>query len=208
MNEIILSRTNELGKGVLGTTTNKIITLSTAEINSAKHRAVLIAKVVNEKLFEKGGFENPSQWAEKYLDMNKSTLSRIVKTANRFSNDPEKWNSYTLSQLFEMNTATDEKLERCNITPEMSCAKIREAIKNDGEMIDVAPETETAENPKTETAETVESFDTETPNDENEVVEFAKPAYADVIIYLKKNKKCVVEYNEETETFFVCKISD
>lgn len=203
MNEIILSKTNELGKGVLGTTTNKIITLSTAEINSAKQRAVLIAKVVNEKMFEKGGFENPSQWAEKYLDMNKSTLSRIVKTANRFSTNAEYWERYTLSQLFEMASATDEKLERCAITPEMSCAKIREAIKNDGEMIDVNPETETTETETTE-AEAVESFDTETENVETQAIEFYNEG--DVIRYIIDNKKCVVEYNEETETFFVCKV--
>lgn len=203
MNEIILSKTNELGKGVLGTTTNKIITLSTAEINSAKQSAVLIAKVVNEKMFEKGGFENPSQWAEKYLDMNKSTLSRIVKTANRFSTNAEYWERYTLSQLFEMASATDEKLERCAITPEMSCAKIREVIKNDGEMIDVTPETEATETEATE-AETVESFDTETA--ENEVVEFTNEG--DVIRYIIDNKKCVVEYNIETESFFVCNVID
>ena len=52
MNEIIIAKTNELGTGILATTTNKIIDLSNKDAQNEKERAKLIANVVNEKLFE------------------------------------------------------------------------------------------------------------------------------------------------------------
>lgn len=153
MNEIIIAKTNELGTGKLATTTNEIIELSNKDTENEKTRACLIANVVNEKLYEKGGFTAASEWAEKYLLMNKSTLSRIVKAANRFSKDVNVWKHFTLSQMFEMSACTDEKLNRLEIKPSMTCKEIREKIKADDEVINT-PNDETAvdETPNDKTA--------------------------------------------------------
>lgn len=169
MNEIIIATTNELGTGKLATTTNKIIDLSNKDTENEKTRAVLIANVVNEKLYEKGGFTAASEWAEKYLMMNKSTLSRIVKAANRFSNDVNVWKFFTLSQMFEMSACTDEKLNRLEIKPSMSCKQIRDIIKADAEIIS-APNDETPndETPNDETPND-ETLNDETPNERHEI---------------------------------------
>ena len=176
MNEIIIAKTNELGTGKLATTTNKIIDLSNKDTENEKTRACLIANVVNEKLYEKGGFTAASEWAEKYLMMNKSTLSRIVKAANRFSNDVNVWKFFTLSQMFEMSACTDEKLNRLEIKPSMTCKQIRDIIKADDEVI-------TAPND-------------ETPNDEKRELYKSTIDITELAATIRHLGKCYVEYCE------------
>lgn len=201
---IIKDNSAELGTGLLATTTHDIIILSATEINSAKERAVKIAKVVNEKLFEAGGFENASQWAEKYIGVNKSTLSRIVKAVNAF-NGSHYWNDFTLSQLFEMSSSSPEKLERCCITPDMTCAKIREVLKRDDNMIDVEPNTD--ENPATDETPETDNTEVSTPKPVEPEVKETKDITV-VCATVRHYKKCVVEYCEETDSYFIAQIED
>lgn len=216
---IIKDNSAELGTGLLATTTHDILLLSATEIHSAKQRAVKIWEVVSDKLYENGGFENPSQWAEKYIGVNKSTLSRIIKAVNAFYHQPHidengnpidtpfnYWEEFTLSQLFEMSSASIEKIIRCNITPEMTCAKIREALKRDGEMIDVKPSTDETTNPD-ETPDNNSEVSIPKPEETPEEVKETKDITV-VCATVRHYKKCVVEYCEETDSYFIAPIEE
>ncbi len=166
MNEIIIAKTTSLGTGKLATTTNKIIDLSNKDAQNEKERAKLITNVVNEKMYEKGGFTAASEWAEKFLFMSKSTLSRIVKATNRFSNDENVWKCFTMSQMFEMSGCTDEKLNRLEIKPSMTCKEIRDKIKADDKIISDPNEETPIEETLIDTPND-ETHNDETPDEEN-----------------------------------------
>lgn len=177
-NEIIIRKPETLGKSKLGAITKKIIDLGNKEIENEKTRAQLITQVVDEEMF-KPTFETASEWAEKFLSINKSTLSRLLSVTRRFANVEtvylandygdtfRPWDDLTLSQLFEIYKATDEEIEAAGINPEMTCKEIREAIKAKDEVIDIPdgaetePEPATAESSDTETEE-IETAEAET----------------------------------------------
>ena len=173
-NEIIIRKSETLGKSKLGTITKKIIDLGNKEIENEKTRAQLITQVVDEEMF-KPAFETASEWAEKFLSINKSTLSRLLSVTRRFANVEtvylandygdtfRPWDDLTLSQMFEIYKATDDEIEAANINPKMTCKEIREAIKAKNEVIDIPDGAETEA-----TAEPAESSDTETEAEETE----------------------------------------
>lgn len=172
-NEIIIRKPETLGKSKLGTITKKIIDLGNKEIENEKTRAQLITQVVDEEMF-KPAFETASEWAEKFLSINKSTLSRLLSATRRFANVETTytdkngfmfnvWADFTLSQMFEMYKATDEEIEAAGINPEMTCKDIRNALKAKSEMIDISDGAETEVEPAT-----AESSDTETETEETE----------------------------------------
>ena len=152
MNEIIMNTSSELGQSLLGKITNRINAFTNAGIKSEKERARLISKVVTEEMYVKGGFKTVADWSEKYIGVNKSTVSRINKAVITFAENPEIWDNYTLSQMFEMVNASDDTISK--ITPDMSAKAIRALVKSEKDMVDVkstetnscAGETENAEN--------------------------------------------------------------
>lgn len=133
-NEIIIVNTNPLGKSRLGTVTNKINTLGNKTIANEKERAKLISKVITEELHIKAGFASVADWSERFIKMNKSTVSRINKVVTTFGDNEKIWNAFTMSQMFEMLNAPQTALDK--IFPDMTVKEIRDIIKAEKEIID------------------------------------------------------------------------
>ena len=81
-------------------------------------------------LYLEDGYKNINDFALDIFNISQSTTSRYIKICEEFSiggNSPdlnEKYEEYNISQLFELLTVSEDKIEQ--ITPKMSIREIRE----------------------------------------------------------------------------------
>lgn len=157
---------NELGiamNGNLDNITNATLRKKTEQIynnlNGARMsvcKACLIMKDIRDnKLYEKGGFDSFSQYAEQYLGISKSKASRMISTATRFMQDSglnlmDK--DFSQGQMVELLPLSDKQVaslvESGRVTPDDPRGDIKKVVKelkmidvesnevNDGELTD------------------------------------------------------------------------
>lgn len=166
MNEIIITGSTGLGNSALGKVTARIIKSINSEIGNEKARALDVAKVANEELYAKAGFESVAEWAEKFFGWNKSKVSRYCSIVREFADNAEIWDAYSVTQMIEcLSLKGDYKpMTDGRIIPEMSAKEIREFVKEYKTVIDIgtdaegtpetgaegAPETDAEGTPETE----------------------------------------------------------
>lgn len=174
MNEIAIVKNYDTGNATLNKMSESIGKAINTAINSAVHVAHLLNKVNESGLIEDSYYADIFQYASENFGFKKPTVSLYLKTAKRYIHETEVVETmkngksrkhteitvlhdatnkpFTLSQMQEICQADEETaesmLECYEITADMSCKKIREAIKTRKEMdaIDKAEENEQEEN--------------------------------------------------------------
>lgn len=184
MNEIILTSENTITNKTLKTATVKACTLLNGGITAEKAVAKLVHEVNEKGLAQKAGFANTAEWAAQYLRFDKSKTSRYIKIVKEFydyirEDGAKAWDIFSATQLVEMLKADSiEALEK--ISPEMTCKEIRETLKRNSEMIDVAGKESAVPNEQsdTESENTEETTDKE-PEVEKEIATFKEVRITD-----------------------------
>lgn len=83
----------------------------------------------DNQLYVEDGYKNINEFAFDIFHLSQSTTSRYINVCEQFSiggNSPEldeKYGEYNISQLFEMITMTEDKIEQ--VTPDMSIREMR-----------------------------------------------------------------------------------
>ena len=174
MNEITIIKNYDTGNATLNKMSESIGKAINTAINSAVNVAHLLNKVNESGLIEDSYYADIFQYAAENFGFKKPTVSLYLKTAKRYIHENEVVETmkngktrkhieitvlhdatnkpFTLSQMQEICQADEETaesmLECYEITADMSCKKIREAIKTrkETDAIDNTEENEQEEN--------------------------------------------------------------
>ena len=200
LNEIVSSSTvlpeSIVVTGQLKIVTNQILKLNWTVKKNLFKIALLLAKVNNEKLYEKDGFRDVYDYALQVFGYKKIATNNMLRVASQYIDEtgettlPHKTGyDFSMSQVVKMlpmgYDAAKKACEDQNITPDMSCRTIEKVVK-------------TLSNPVLESSEN-EEISTITVDDD---VEIENAVYEPQVVTFYDNGKIMFGYSPMNYTMF------
>jgi len=155
-------------ESILGQCKRTIETCQKLHDGLASKVAQMLFIVSKRELYKIDGYSGIGAWAENEYGLAKSTVSEAIKVYERFGTQKgiaAKYSDFAYSTLIQIKGLTDEEIEFCAITPDMTRSKVKDVVKelksmnnliesmDDGETKDALESAKTLEEAKTIRAE-------------------------------------------------------